>query len=169
MQIDWGWGAQQHYGREGQIKQSHSPYVSLSVSFTHTHINTHIYGQKDGGWIVATTCLTLSRLSATVSPTRADPSLLLPSSSRLYSEKVAVRVVPLFFFWVVWYCFFLLFPSLHHGLWIQAYLPLCRMFSGSRNVDSGPAIRLVGVGRQPGVKQVSSWYWHPWNHEPKSR
>lgn len=158
MQIDWGWGAQQHYGREGQIKQSHSPYVSLSVSFTHTHINTHIYGQKDGGWIVATTCLTLSRLSATVSPTRADPSLLLPSSSRLYSEKVAVRVVPFFFFWVVWYCFFLLFPSLHHGLWIQAYLPLCRMFSGSRNVDSGPAIRLVGVGRQPGVKQVSSWY-----------
>ena len=110
MQIDWGWGAQQHYGREGQIKQSHSPYVSLSVSFTHTHINTHIYGQKDGGWIVATTCLTLSRLSATVSPTRADPSLLLPSSSRLYSEKVAVRVVPFFFFFglfgIASFCFF---------------------------------------------------------------
>lgn len=161
----------QPYGREGQIKQWHSPYVSLSVFFTHTHKHTHAYGQKDGGWTVATTCLTLSRLSTTVTPARADPSLSLSLPASPFTLKKFILWC--FLFWdVVWNFFFLLFlssPSLHHGLWIWAYLSQCRMFSGSRNVDSGPPIRLVRAGRTSGVKQVSSWDWHPWNHEPKSR
>lgn len=47
--------------REGQIKQSHSPYVSLSVThIKHIHTYKHTHGQKIGGWRVATTCPTLA-------------------------------------------------------------------------------------------------------------
>ncbi len=100
MQIDWGWGAclctrahthtHTHTSTRGGMGRlnSHTLPMSHSLSLcTHTRINTHSYGQKDGGWRVATTCLTLSRLSATVTPTKADPSLFLLSCSPLYSEK----------------------------------------------------------------------------------
>lgn len=70
MQIDWGWGAHQHYGREGQIKQSHSPYVSLSVSFTHTHKHTHLWTK---GWGLDS-CHNLSHTQSALSDSVTDQS-----------------------------------------------------------------------------------------------
>lgn len=93
MQIDWGWGASlsthtSPMGGRGRLNSDTLPMSHSLSFFTHTHKHTHAYGQKDGGWTVATTCLTLSRLSTTVTPARADPSLSLPSCFPLYSKEV---------------------------------------------------------------------------------
>lgn len=102
MQIVWGWGSgfeftQQPCEREGwgrlnsdTLPTSHS----MSLLNTHTHKHMHAHGQKDGGWTVATICLTLSRLSPTVTPARADPPPL--PLCTVYSKKICFTVVLLF-------------------------------------------------------------------------
>lgn len=165
MQIDWGWGAclcthTSTRGGTGRLNSHTLPMShSLSLLHTHTHKHAHLWTK---GWGLESRH-NLSHTQSALSDSDTDQSWPLSLSPVLLSPLLWKEVFS---------NFFLLFPSSpsqHHGLWIPAYLPLCRMFSGSRNVYSGPPIWLVGVGRQPGVKQVPSWDWHPWNHETKSR
>lgn len=169
MQIDWGWGASlsAHTSPMWGRGRLNSDTLPMSHFFIHTDKHTHAYGQRDGGGTVTTTCLALCRLSTPVTPARVDPSQYL-SCFPLYFKSFTV--VPFAVRCLEYLRFpFLSSPLLQNGLWIWAYLSQCRMFSGSGNVDSGPLIWLVRVGRKPGVKQVSSCNWYPWNHEPKTR
>lgn len=177
MQIDWGWGVSlcthtSPMGGRGRLNSDTLP-MSHSLSFLHTLINTHMLMDKRMG--VGQSPQPVSHSVGSQQQWHQPELTLLSLSLSLPASPFTLKnfILWCFLFWdVVWNFFFLLFlssPSLHHGLWIWAYLSQCRMFSGSRNVDSGPPIRLVRAGRTSGVKQVSSWDWHPWNHEPKSR
>lgn len=153
---------QQNGGRGRQIKRWHS-HVSLSV--THIlllHKYTCIHMDKRMGF---------GELPQPVSHTGSQQQWHRPQlTSHSFSHPLVFTSH-----------FFLLWKQLSFG-WISFDCPLCpplhltatwislghsfqwKMLSRSRNVVSGPPIRLVRVGCLPRAQQVQSW-----NYEPQSR
>ena len=117
----------------------------------------HTHTDKRMGVGETTTWLTLSRLSTTVTLTTTDHCLLFPRCFPFHSGNSWALGGHFFGFGGIAIPF-TTHSSLHHGLWIWSYLALCRMLSGSRNIDSRSGT-LAGGSAGPilGLTLLESW------------